>query len=115
MPCVRPQSYQAMASQDNGSNKRPQGKKVMNTQGATGLSSFLGYGQAPRRQDLDIGALQLGTTKASGHIPGFTGHIQSSNHAATAPVVEKNLDKSLPLLTQGNYKPMPGYTGKRQL
>lgn len=111
-------SYQAMISNDSNAGKRPQGKKILSNQTAPGqssLSSFLGYGNAPRRQELDIEALQMGTTKASGHIPGFTGHIQSTSQAAKAPVVERNLDKSLPLLTQGNYKPIPGYTGRRQL
>jgi len=108
-----------MISNEEGSHRRAQGKRIVHTQtastGQNGLSTFLGYGMAPKRENEDIAALQLGTTKASSHIPGFTGHIQTNAQAARAPVVEKNLDKALPLLTQGNYKPMPGYTGRRQL
>lgn len=54
----------------------------------------------------DAAALQLGTTKASQHVPGFTGHIPSDAQARTQRVTERSTDKSL---FAENYKgPVPG-------
>lgn len=66
------QSYMAQSSGET-ERKRATGKKTYNQQPAQGLSSFIGFGGPTRPTPSDDAALQLGTTKASNHIPGYTG------------------------------------------
>ncbi len=117
MPTRRPQSYQAQTAGEHFQQRRPTGKRMV--PGATGASTSAGssvgglfstFGQA-RVSDLERDrSLQLGTTKASQHIPGFTGHIPHNDAQRAQQVAARDVDKSKPLITV-NYNPIPGRVG----
>lgn len=54
--------------------------------------------------------MQLGTTRESPHVSGYTGHIPQSSTPQDSLTVRNPLEKTLII---DNYKPFgPGYTGR---
>uniref|UniRef100_A0A7S3QN11 Uncharacterized protein n=1 Tax=Dunaliella tertiolecta TaxID=3047 RepID=A0A7S3QN11_DUNTE len=82
--------------------KRPTGKKQVHPPAYThskGVGSIISATAptAPRRTPNEVAALQLGTTKASQHVPGYTGHVISDPQARSQRVNERSVDKAAPL------------------
>ncbi|KAL6762219.1 hypothetical protein V8C86DRAFT_2522653 [Haematococcus lacustris] len=104
-------------SQSTTAPRKAQGKRMVNTQQshtrATSLGSFAGFATPVRDPVKDIQGLQQGTTKASQHLPGYTGHI-SKQTSANQPTVVRDLDKSAPLILHNFHPVCPGYTGVRR-
>ncbi|KAJ9518801.1 hypothetical protein QJQ45_026070 [Haematococcus lacustris] len=98
-------------SQSTTAPRKAQGKRMVNTQQshtrATSLGSFAGFATPARDPVKDIQALQQGTTKASQHLPGYTGHI-SKQTSANQPTVVRDLDKSAPLILHNFHPVCPG-------
>ncbi|KAJ9517832.1 hypothetical protein QJQ45_004142 [Haematococcus lacustris] len=98
-------------SQSTTAPRKAQGKRMVNTQQshtrATSLGSFAGFATPVRDPVKDIQELQQGTTKASQHLPGYTGHI-SKQTSANQPTVVRDLDKSAPLILHNFHPVCPG-------
>eukprot|EP00195_Chlamydomonas_chlamydogama_P014466 CAMPEP_0202894296 /NCGR_PEP_ID=MMETSP1392-20130828/3728_1 /ASSEMBLY_ACC=CAM_ASM_000868 /TAXON_ID=225041 /ORGANISM="Chlamydomonas chlamydogama, Strain SAG 11-48b" /LENGTH=205 /DNA_ID=CAMNT_0049578947 /DNA_START=139 /DNA_END=757 /DNA_ORIENTATION=- len=101
-------SYQAMQAGTGDNAARRTGKRCVqptNTQRNTsGLANFVGGGPLPRPKDDPT--LQLGTTKNSPHVPGYTGHIPKTN----APNTVAARDPNSKTLVIENFRPYAGYT-----
>ncbi|PNW88686.1 hypothetical protein CHLRE_01g040400v5 [Chlamydomonas reinhardtii] len=108
-------SYQAMQAGMPLEQKKRTGKKCVAPQEVPGAGRggglFFGSAPAPSSTRVDPGiALELGTTKQSSHIPGYSGHIPKTSTTAD-PAPHRTHDKSL--LVE-NFKPYgAGYTGRK--
>ncbi|GAX83693.1 hypothetical protein CEUSTIGMA_g11118.t1 [Chlamydomonas eustigma] len=106
-------SYQAMTAGNAYGTPKRAGKKTFQPVAGPSqpsLSSFMGGGTLAKLKEEN---LQLGTTKMSPHVPGYTGHIPSSTApgasvSSPAPLRDPNAKN----LIIENYKPMLGYTGR---
>ncbi|KXZ55199.1 hypothetical protein GPECTOR_3g343 [Gonium pectorale] len=109
-------SYQAMQAGLPLEQKKRTGRKMMappSEAARQGPGSFFGGagggGLGGVRNDSPA-VLNLGTTRASPHVPGYCGHIPKTMTAAD-PIPTRTIDKSLIL---ENYKPYgSGYTGRK--
>ncbi|KAG2496085.1 hypothetical protein HYH03_005689 [Edaphochlamys debaryana] len=89
--------------------KKRTGKKILGPPGQQQQQLFLGGSAAGLRSE-PLSVLELGTTKQSPHVPGYTGHISRATKASD-PAPQRSMDKSLVV---ENYKPYgAGYTGRK--
>lgn len=108
-------SYQAQCQgADKTEGKRP-GRKQLAPTGTKDLLYSAPRVNAPGlgpRPDDDPIALQLGTTKVTGHVPGYTGHIPKTNPEGNIGADSRTLGKDL--LVENYRHNVPGYTGSRK-
>lgn len=105
-------SYQAQCQgADANVAKRP-GRKIVAPPVSQYAPDRMGAARFTADAPEDPVALQLGTTKVTGHVPGYTGFIPRTNVEDNAGTQTRGISKDL--LVENYRQNLPGYTGSRR-